>query len=193
MVGTLGYALAKAFAVDFEELIDETTGKARTPSSLELLQRRVKGLEWEEARCQGRRKRKAHAENYRKAIEAYRKQFFYLNKKKRWIKRRIQGIERVVEDIHQKLKKNPTNTYLMKKFKYYLNELYRLQKLHEYLVSELRKFVKFLKEFKKLHPIAFQLWEDVGETKGKPPRRYAQPEEYSDINGFSIHYLREYY
>lgn len=190
MVGTLGQALLKAFAVDFDELFDEETGKVRIPSCIELLQRRVRPLEWEEARCQGRRKRKAHEKNYRKAIETYKGTFKLILNKRKWLLKRIRGLERKVEQLDKALKENPTDTKLMNDYAYCLDRLYVVRKRYEKVRNEIRKFCKFLKEFKKLHPIAFGLWEDVGQTKGKPPRRIAQPEEY-EVDGFAIHYLNE--
>ena len=190
-VGTFGQALLKAFAIeiDFDEVIYD--GKARIPSSLEILHQRMKPIEWEISRCRGRRIREAHKKNHEKALETYRKMFIFLNRKKRWLKKRLHSVERVVEEIDKKLKENPTDSVLMRKHKYWLNKQSQLQKHIEYLTQELRKFVIFLKKFKKLHPIQWALWEDVGQTKGKPPRRYAEIGEYEDINGFSIHYLQE--
>ena len=190
-VGSLGQALLKAFVVDF----DEYDGKARTsvPSCIAIIQQRIKPIEWEVARCRGRKIRELHRQNHKKAIETYRRLFIYLNRKKRWLKRRLKSVENVVEEIDRKLKENPTDPTLMRKYQYWLNKQSQLQKHIEYLTQELRKFVIFLKKFKKLHPIQWALWEDVGRSKGTPPKRIAQPEEYSDIQGFSIHYLYEYY
>ena len=190
-VGTFGQALLKAFAI--EHVIVDVNGKweTRIPTCFELIERRMKPLSEEEALQKEAQKRRKYEQNHRNAIKAYEKILKALWFKRRTLQRRLKAIEKVLTELNQKLNESPTDTTLMRKWEYWTSKHFQLQNQYQYLTNELKKFASFLRKLRNLNPTEFPLWEDVGQTKGKPPRRYAEIGEYEDINGFSIHYLQE--
>ncbi|RUM29109.1 MAG: hypothetical protein DSY32_03610 [Aquifex sp.] len=190
-VGSLGYALLKALS--YEPEFVEESGKIRfaIPSSLELLERRVKPLSPEEAERKVAKEKQNYERNKDNALKVYENLKKKLERQLEGKEKAVERIAQVVEEIEEKLKKDPTNTTLMKKFQYWLKILTIRQKQVEYLKRELGKFEQFLNAFRTIPATEFPLWEEVGRSKGTPPRRVAQPEEYSTIDGFAIHYLNE--
>jgi len=181
--------ILKALAV--EHTVVTTGGKweTRIPTCLELIERRVKPLTEEEYSQLQTKKKQRYEQNKKNALKVYEKLKEKLERQLKGKEKAVARISQIVENIEKELREDPTNTTLMKKFQYWFNVLTIRQKQVEALKQELEKFEQFLEKFETIPAEDFPLWEDVGQSKGTPPRRYAEIEEYSDTQGFTIHYL----
>jgi len=187
--GSLGYALLKALAVEHSIVVRNGKWETRIPSCFEQIWRTAKPLTEEEYNRIQTKKKQRYEQNKKNALRVYKKLKEKLERELKRKEKAVEKISEVVEEIDRKLKENPTNTELMKKLQYWIKLLTIRQRQGEYLKRELDKFEQFLKSFKALPASEFPLWEEVGKSKGRPPRKHAELEEYSDAEGFSIHYL----
>ena len=192
-LGSLGIALMKVLSIEHTIIVDGKNGKWRTkiPTCIEQIWKTTKPLTEEEYEQIQIKKKRMYEENKEKSLKFYKKLKRELERDLRRKKRAVEKISEVIEEIDRKLKQDPTNTQLMRKLQYWANRLYIRQKKVEYLEQELQKFERFLKAFQSFSPTEFPPDEDVGRSKGTPPRRWAEIEEYSDTEGYSIHYLNE--
>jgi len=181
----------KALAVEHSIVDRDGKWETRIPSCIEQIWRTTKPLTEEEYNRFQTEKKQRYEQNKKSALKVYENLKKKLERQLEGKEKAVERITQVVEEIEEKLKKDPTNTTLMKKLQHWLNLLAIRQKQVKTLKQELEKFEQFLKVFRAVPPEDFPLWEDVGQSKGTPPRRVAQPEEHSTIDGFAIHYLNE--
>ena len=190
-IGSLGQALLKALSI--EHTIVDVNGKweTRIPTCFEQIWRTTKPLTEEEYNRIQTKKKQRYEQNKKNALTVYKGLKRKLERELRGKKKAVERIEKVIEEIDKQLKKDPTNTELMEKLQYWVEKLTVRQKQVKKLEGELKKFEKFLKSFQSIPAVEFPLGEDVGRSMGTPPRKYAEPEEYSDTEGYSVHYLNE--
>ena len=193
MKGSLGIALAKALSIEHTIIVDGKNGKWRTkiPTCIEQIWKTTKPLTEEEYEQIQIKKKRMYEENKEKSLKFYKKLKRELERDLRRKKRAVEKISEVIEEIDRKLKQDPTSTQLIEKLQYWVEKLTVRQKQVENLERELKKFEKFLKSFQSIPAVEFPLGEKIGRSRGTPPKRYAEPEEYSNEEGYSIHYLNE--